>query len=256
MQNRCLLVAFYALLQSCRTDPARYGPFCLSVSSARVLAGASRSRTLRRFAGDRGARQRCSALSQKLARKPSEPPRAPRCAASKLCSILPINFQARNRVPYPPSRQETQLLASSRRRRHKSRAKPPGPSRRPKVNSHDPMEEPGIEPAAKSGLRPRRRPSARASARRGTQPSLRNAAVSRASVHTQPMTTFPQQCRIRNKRLHETPRPHLRNNLHENAGHGQLPHARPADELQNKTDNEETRQAARLRRAFRLAHGR
>ena len=146
----------------------------LSVSSARVLAGASRSRTLRRFAGDRGARQRCSALSQKLARKPSEPPRAPRCAASKLCSILPINFQARNRVPYPPSRQETQLLASSRRRRHKSRAKPPGPSRRPKVNSHDPMEEPGIEPAAKSGLRPRRRPSARASARRGTQSSLRN----------------------------------------------------------------------------------
>ena len=40
------------------------------------------------------------------------------------------------------------------------------------------------------------------------------------------------------------------------AGHGQLPHARPADELQDETDDATPRQAARLRRARRLAHGR
>ena len=172
--TRCFLGRL--LPQKCRLqdEPARYGPVSLSVSSARVFAVASRSRTLRRIAGDCGARQGCSALSQKLARKPSEPPRAPRCAASKLCTILPINLQARKPRLLPPPRQETQLWASSRRRRQSVRASSPRLARRSKINSHDPMEEPGIEPAAKSGLRPRRRPSARASARRGTQPSLRN----------------------------------------------------------------------------------
>jgi len=174
MQNRCFLAAFYALLMAAGRRTRTLRPVSPSVSSAWVLAGASRSRTLRRFAGDRGARQRCSALSQKLARKPSEPPRAPRCAASKLCTILPINFQARKPRLLPRPRQETQLFTSSRRRRQTDRAKPLGITRRPKVKSHNTMEEPGIEPAAKSGLRPRRRPSARASARRGTQPSLRN----------------------------------------------------------------------------------
>ena len=171
MQQSMLSRAFYAPARQ-QYKPARCGS--PSVSSARVLAVASRSRTLRRIAGDRGARQLCLALSTKLSRNASEAPRAPRCAASKLCTILPINFQARKPRLLPRPRQETQLFTSSRRRRQTDRAKPLGITRRPKVKSHNTMEEPGIEPAAKSGLRPRRRPSARASARRGTQPSLRN----------------------------------------------------------------------------------
>ena len=178
-RQRCKIDAFlplfYAPVSRLQDRPRTLWPRSPSVSSERVLDVASRSRTLRRFAGDRGARQRCSALSQKLARKPSEPPRAPRCAASKLCTILPINFQARKPRLLPRPRQETQLFTSSRRRRQTDRAKPLGITRRPKVKSHNTMEEPGIEPAAKSGLRPRRRPSARASARRGKQSSPRNA---------------------------------------------------------------------------------
>ena len=155
-----------------QSGPRTLRPASPSVSSARVLAGASRSRTLRWFAGDCGARQRCSALSQKLARKRRRASaRTPQCCG-KLCTILPIDLQARKPRHFSPPRQETQLFTSSRRRRQSDRASSPRSSRRPKVESHDPMEEPGIEPAAKTGLRPRRRPSARASARRGKQPSL------------------------------------------------------------------------------------
>ena len=207
MQQSMLSRAFYAAPARQQYKPARCGS--PSVSSARVLAVASRSRTLRRIAGDRGARQRCSALSQKLARKPSEPPRAPRCAASKLCTILPINFQARKPRLLPRPRQETQLFTSSRRRRQTDRAKPLGITRRPKVKSHNTMEEPGIEPAAKSGLRPRRRPSARASARRGKQISHRLCSVSRASIHAKPQDHVS---RVRAQSLARAPGPHLRNN--------------------------------------------
>ena len=154
--------------------PRTLRPVSLSVSSVRVLAGASLSRTLRRIAGDRGARQRCSALSQKLPRKRRRAgARTPqRCSRDR--NILPNKIPARNRVLYPPARQETQLYRCSRIRAsliaHRFREPPQAPN----LNSYDPMEEPGIEPAAKSGLRPRRRPSARVSARRGKQSSPRN----------------------------------------------------------------------------------
>ena len=67
MQQSMLSRAFYAAPARQQYKPARCGS--PSVSSARVLAVASRSRTLRRIAGDRGARQLCLALSTKLARK-------------------------------------------------------------------------------------------------------------------------------------------------------------------------------------------
>ena len=193
----------------CSTDPARYA----AVLIRPLLHGSWLSRAVRgRYDGSRATaalRQRCSALSQKLARKPSEPPRAPRCAASKLCTILPINFQARKPRLLPRPRQETQLFTSSRRRRQTDRAKPLGITRRPKVKSHNTMEEPGIEPAAKSGLRPRRRPSARASARRGKQISHRLCSVSRASIHAKPQDHVS---RVRAQSLARAPGPHLRNN--------------------------------------------
>ena len=164
------------LPQKCRLqdEPARYGPVSLSVSSARVFAVASRSRTLRRIAGDCGARQGCSALAQKLARKRERGAARTSQCCSRDRNILPNKIPARNRVLYPPARQETQLYRCSRIRAsliaHRFREPPQAPN----LNSYDTMEEPGIEPAAKSGLRPRRRPSARASARRGKQSSLRN----------------------------------------------------------------------------------
>ena len=134
----------------------------------------TRGATLRRFAGDRGAPQLCLALSQKLARKRARgAARTPQRCSKAPCYIY-NRLKSQNRRLYPPPRQETQLWASSRIGGLSDRASSPRLARRPKVKSHDPMEEPGIEPAAKSGLRPRRRPSARASARRGTQPSLRN----------------------------------------------------------------------------------
>ena len=165
---------FLCPCQKLQDRPRTLRPASPSVSSVRVLAVASRSRTLRRIAGDRGARQRCSALSQKLARKRRRAgARTPQCC-SRDRNILPNKIPARNRVLYPPARQETQLYRCSRIRAsliaHRFREPPQAPN----LNSYDPMEEPGIEPAAKSGLRPRRRPSARARARRGTQPSRRN----------------------------------------------------------------------------------
>ena len=173
MPCRFLCPAQQALLRL-QYGPRTLRPASPSVSSAPVLAVASRSRTLRRIAGDRGARQRCSALSQKLARKRRRAgARTPQCC-SRDRNILPNKIPARNRVLYPPARQETQLYRCSRIRASLIAHRFREPSQAPNLNSHDPMEEPGIEPAAKSGLRPRRRPSARASARRGTQSSLRN----------------------------------------------------------------------------------
>ena len=186
------------------TQPARSGPFLFRF----LLHGSWLARAVHgRCDGSQGT----AALDRgaQHSHRPSEPPRAPRCAASKLCTILPINFQARKPRLLPRPRQETQLFTSSRRRRQTDRAKPLGITRRPKVKSHNTMEEPGIEPAAKSGLRPRRRPSARASARRGKQISHRLCSVSRASIHAKPQDHVS---RVRAQSLARAPGPHLRNN--------------------------------------------
>ena len=224
-------------------SPARYGPLSPSVSSERVLAVASRSRTLRRIAGDRGARQRCSALSQKLARKRRRAgARTPQCC-SRDRNILPNKIPARNRVLYLPARQATQLYRCSRIRASSIAHRFREPPQAPNLNSYDPMEEPGIEPAAKSGLRPRRHPSARASARRGKQISPRSCSVLRASVHAIPQdhvstTLSHRNAAISHTSVHETPQQFIKN-----AGHGQLPHARPADELQDAPHDATPRQA-------------
>ena len=251
MQQSMLSRAFYAAPARQQYKPARCGS--PSVSSARVLAVASRSRTLRRIAGDRGARQRCSALSQKLARKPSEPPRAPPCAASKLCTILPINFQARKPRLLPRPRQETQLFTSSRRRRQTDRAKPLGSRAGPKSSPTTRWKSPASN-------RRRRADSARAAAPRpgralGVESKFRIAcAPFRAQAFTRnPKTTFRGFARNRSR----GPQGRISATIDtKNAGHGQLPHARPADELQDETHDATTRQAARLRRAVGLAHGR
>ena len=251
MQQSMLSRAFYAAPARQQYKPARCGS--PSVSSARLLAVASRSRTLRRIAGDRGARQLCLALSTKLARKRERgAARTPQCCQGTEIYCQTISQRETASSPLPRDKKHSFCPAATFGP-DRSRDMTALPRRRQNRTQQSPWKSPASN-------RRRRADSARAAAPRpgralGVESKFRIAcAPFRAQAFTRnPKTTFRGFARNRSR----GPQGRISATIDtKNAGHGQLPHARPADELQDETHDATTRQAARLRRAVGLAHGR
>ena len=217
MPCRFLCPAQQALLRL-QYGPRTLRPASPSVSSARVLTGASRSRRLRRIAGtaalDRGAQHSRKSWLENAAEQTRAPCKAARGKEITI-SINPRRETASPTLPRDKKRSfwlAAEDVATNLARSHQD----------PRAG---PRSTPTTQWKSLESSRPPSPDSGRAAARRpGRAPG------------------------VESNRRFETHTKH--------AGHGQLPHARPADELQDETHDATTRQAARLRGAVGLAHGR
>ena len=221
MQKAGSFGVLFAPASGCRSNPALYGPCLLRF----LLHGSWLSQAVHgRCDGSRGtaALDRGAQHSRKSwLENASEAPRALRSAAQGTEIYCQTRSQRETASSTLPRDKKRSFIDAATFGPHRSRDISARPRRRQNRTQQSPWKslESSRPPSPDSGRAAARRP--------GRAPGVES-----------------------NRRL-ET-----HNNLHENAGHGQLPHARPADELQDETDDKETRQAARLRGPGRLAHGR
>ena len=237
----------------CSTDPARYA----AVLIRPLLHGSWLSRAVRgRCDGSRGtaALDRGAQHSRKSwLENAAEQARAPRSAAQGTEIYCQTRSQRETASSTLPRDKKRSFIDAATFGPHRSRDMTARPRRRQNRTQQSPWKSPASNrpPSPDFGRDAAPRPGRAL----GVESKFRIAcAPFRAQAFTRnPKTTFRGFARNRSR----GPQGRISATIDtKNAGHGQLPHARPADELQDETHDATTRQAARLRGAVGLAHGR